>query len=208
VDLSRIWRSSCAQECGTGGLLRELRERNYTGSYTILTDWLRPQRSSARVVAVRRFETAPGKQAQVDWGDLGTPGIAGQDQKLHGFSFTLGRFSRTGNAPTAAAPAGNESFVIPPRSTATHQDRRMRGYLAPKVPVIDQVGYLPLDDLRATIFFQLVSARYERRSIILTSNKSYGTGDRSLATRSSPRRSWTDYCITRRPSTSAARAID
>jgi transposase len=38
-------------------LLRELRERNFTGSYTILTDWLRPQRSAARVVAVRRFET-------------------------------------------------------------------------------------------------------------------------------------------------------
>jgi transposase len=44
-------------------LLRELRERNYAGGYTILTDWLRPQRSGARVVAVRRFETAPGKQA-------------------------------------------------------------------------------------------------------------------------------------------------
>src|SRR6266436_1241195 len=53
-------------------LLRELRERNYAGSYTILTDWLRPQRSATRVVAVRRFETAPGKQAQVDWGHLGT----------------------------------------------------------------------------------------------------------------------------------------
>lgn len=33
---------------------------------------------------------------------------------------------------------------------------------------------LPVDDLGATIFFQLVSARYERGSIILTSNKSYG----------------------------------
>jgi len=71
-------------------LLRELRERNYTGSYTILTDWLRPQRSSARVVAVRRFETAPGKQAQVDWGHLGTLEMAGKEQKLHGFTFTLG----------------------------------------------------------------------------------------------------------------------
>ena len=71
-------------------LLRELRERNYAGSYTILTDWLRPQRSAARVVAVRRFETAPGKQAQVDWGHLGTLELAGQEQKLHGFTFTLG----------------------------------------------------------------------------------------------------------------------
>jgi transposase len=71
-------------------LLRELRERNFTGSYTILTDWLRPQRGAARVVAVRRFETAPGKQAQVDWGHLGTLEMAGQEQKLHCFTFTLG----------------------------------------------------------------------------------------------------------------------
>jgi DNA replication protein DnaC len=66
-------------------------------------------------------------------------------------------------------------------------DRRMRVYLAPKVLAIDEVGYLPLDDLGATIFFQLVSARYERGSIILTSNKSYGDwgsifGDSILAT--------------------------
>lgn len=53
-------------------LLRELRGRNYAGGYSILTDWLRPQRESARVVAVRRFETRPGKQAQVDWGHLGS----------------------------------------------------------------------------------------------------------------------------------------
>src|SRR5437762_882741 len=45
----------------------------------------------------------------------------------------------------------------------------------------------PLDDRGATIFFQLVSARYERGSIILTSNKSYGDwgsifGDSIIAT--------------------------
>jgi DNA replication protein DnaC len=66
-------------------------------------------------------------------------------------------------------------------------DRRLRIYLAPKVLVIDEMGYLPLDDLGATIFFQLVSARYERGSIILTSNKSYGEwgsifGDPIIAT--------------------------
>lgn len=49
------------------------------------------------------------------------------------------------------------------------------------------MGYLPLDDWGATIFFQLVSARYERGSIILTSNKSYGDwgsvfGDPIIAT--------------------------
>ncbi len=35
----------------------------------------------------------------------------------------------------------------------------MRVYLAPKVLIIDEMGYLPLDDRGAAIFFQLVSAR-------------------------------------------------
>jgi len=66
-------------------------------------------------------------------------------------------------------------------------DRRMRVYLAPKILIIDEMGYLPLDELGATIFFQLVSARYERGSIVLTSNKSYGDwgsifGDPIIAT--------------------------
>jgi DNA replication protein DnaC len=66
-------------------------------------------------------------------------------------------------------------------------DRRLRIYLAPKVLIIDEMGYLPLDELGATIFFQLASARYERGSIILTSNKSYGEwgtifGDPIIAT--------------------------
>jgi len=66
-------------------------------------------------------------------------------------------------------------------------DRRMRVYLAPRVLIIDEMGYLPLDEMGATIFFQLVSARYERGSIILSSNKSYGDwgsifGDPIIAT--------------------------
>src|SRR6202795_1360911 len=66
-------------------------------------------------------------------------------------------------------------------------DRRMRVYLAPKVLVIDEVGYLPLDVLGPTIFFQLFSGRYERARIILTSNQSYGGwgsifGDSIIAT--------------------------
>jgi DNA replication protein DnaC len=66
-------------------------------------------------------------------------------------------------------------------------DRRLRVYLAPKVLIVDEMGYLPLDDLGATIFFQLVSARYERGSMIVTSNKSYGDwgtifGDPIIAT--------------------------
>jgi transposase len=71
-------------------LLRELREQGYAGGYTILTDWLRPQRQAAGVVAVRRFETPAGQQAQVDWGHLGSLLADGKEYKLWGFTFTLG----------------------------------------------------------------------------------------------------------------------
>lgn len=51
---------------------------------------------------------------------------------------------------------------------------KMRVLLRPKLLVIDEVGYLPLDRPAANWLFELVSRRYERGSIILTSNKSYG----------------------------------
>ena len=53
-------------------------------------------------------------------------------------------------------------------------DRRMRVYLSPKVLVVDEFGIWPYDRESATAFFTLVSARYERGSIILTSNKGFG----------------------------------
>lgn len=71
-------------------LLRELREREYGGGYTILTDWLRPKRRMVYAVAVRRFKTPPGQQAQVDWGHLGTLEEDGQVIPLWGFVLTLG----------------------------------------------------------------------------------------------------------------------
>ena len=71
-------------------LLRELRERGYCGGYTLLKDYLQPQREAARTAAVRRFETAPGHQAQVDWGDLGHVESSEGRQPLYGFVCTLG----------------------------------------------------------------------------------------------------------------------
>jgi DNA replication protein DnaC len=63
----------------------------------------------------------------------------------------------------------------------------MRVYLRPRILIVDEVGYLPLEPLAANLFFQLVSARYEKGSMILTSNKSFGEwgelmGDSVLAT--------------------------
>lgn len=71
-------------------LLRELRERGYTGGYTLVKEYLEPHRESARAAAVRRFETEPGRQAQLDWGDLGYLEQGGETRKLYCFVMTLG----------------------------------------------------------------------------------------------------------------------
>ena len=61
------------------------------------------------------------------------------------------------------------------KARAEHNlDRRLRVYLAPKVLIVDEFGIWPYDRDAATAFFTLVSARYERGSIILTSNKGFG----------------------------------
>lgn len=52
-------------------------------------------------------------------------------------------------------------------------NRQLAAYLRPAVLVVDEVGYLPLHRTEANMVFQLVSRRYERGSIILTSNKSF-----------------------------------
>ena len=71
-------------------LLRELKERGYRGGYTILKEYLHPRRQSAFAVAVRRFETPPGQQAQVDWGVIGHDETSGVRRKLSCFVMTLG----------------------------------------------------------------------------------------------------------------------
>jgi DNA replication protein DnaC len=40
--------------------------------------------------------------------------------------------------------------------------------------VVDEVGYIPFEAEAANLFFQLISARYERASLIVTSNKPFG----------------------------------
>ena len=52
-------------------------------------------------------------------------------------------------------------------------NRQLQAFLRPAVLVCDEVGYLPLNRAEANMVFQLVSRRYERGSIILTSNKAF-----------------------------------
>ncbi len=61
------------------------------------------------------------------------------------------------------------------RAQAEHRlDRRMRVYLAPRLLIIDEFGVWSYDRLAATALFSLISARYERSSVVLTSTKGFG----------------------------------
>jgi DNA replication protein DnaC len=66
-------------------------------------------------------------------------------------------------------------------------EEKLKQLVQPKLLIIDEIGYLPLDRLGANLFFQLVSRRYERCSILITSNQSltgWGQvfGDQVIAT--------------------------
>jgi len=53
-------------------------------------------------------------------------------------------------------------------------EERLKILSQPQLLIIDEIGYLPIDRQGANLFFQLVSRRYERGSIIITSNQSLG----------------------------------
>jgi DNA replication protein DnaC len=64
------------------------------------------------------------------------------------------------------------------RLAAAHASGKLQAELArvARYPllVIDEVGYIPFEAEAASLFFQLVSGRYERASLIVTSNKPFG----------------------------------
>jgi len=53
-------------------------------------------------------------------------------------------------------------------------EERLGFYAKPKLLIIDELGYLPFETNAAHLFFQLVSRRYERGSLLITSNRSVG----------------------------------
>lgn len=68
----------------------ELVTKGYLGKSTILRDFMQPHRESAIAKACTRYETPPGKQAQVDWGEFKLSKVDGSFMKVHAFVMILG----------------------------------------------------------------------------------------------------------------------
>lgn len=74
-------------------LLERLQKMGYDGGLSILREYTNRIRKKVLTEAVRRFETEPGLQAQVDWVELGKFILNGRLRNIYGFAMTLG-FSR------------------------------------------------------------------------------------------------------------------
>lgn len=61
--------------------------------------------------------------------------------------------------------------------SAAHGSGRLKSeikkYLKPRVLILDELGYLPIDKNGADLLFQVISGRYERGSLIITSNRAF-----------------------------------
>ena len=101
LDAHRAWLAVRAAQVNYSAqiLYQELRgERGYRGGYKVVQRAVRPLRDEAAVTSLtqRRFESAPGEQAQCDWGQVSVS-LRGVRTKLHVFVMTLG-YSRRGFA--------------------------------------------------------------------------------------------------------------
>lgn len=77
-------------EISAARIFRELRERGYSGGITIVRDYVSTIRPHEDISAIYRYETKPGVQAQVDWGDCGRILIDGTTHHLYCFAYVLG----------------------------------------------------------------------------------------------------------------------
>jgi DNA replication protein DnaC len=51
--------------------------------------------------------------------------------------------------------------------------REIGRYLKPGLLIIDELGYLPIDKFGADLLFQIISQRYERAPMVITTNRAY-----------------------------------
>ncbi|WP_438943722.1 IS21-like element helper ATPase IstB [Noviherbaspirillum malthae] len=113
---------------------------------------------------------------------LGPPGVG----KTH-LAVALGLKAIASGYRVLFTTAANLISILTKAHAEGRLEEKLKVFTTPRLLIIDEIGYLPIDRLGANLFFQLISRRYERGPMILTSNQSFAAwgdvfGDRVIAT--------------------------
>jgi DNA replication protein DnaC len=99
---------------------------------------------------------------------LGPPGVG----KTH-LAIALGIAATEAGYRTYFTTASDLVTALQTAHLEGNAGAKMRTFTGPSVLVIDELGYLPMDQTSAHWVFQVISRRYERGSIVLTSNRGF-----------------------------------
>jgi DNA replication protein DnaC len=113
---------------------------------------------------------------------LGPPGVG----KTH-LAVSLGLKAIEAGYRVLFTTAANLIAALTKAHAEGRLEEKLKVYTTPRLLIIDEIGYLPIERQGANLFFQLISRRYERGPMILTSNQSFAAwgdvfGDRVIAT--------------------------
>jgi len=92
--------------------------------------------------------------------------------KTH-FALALAHSACLNNVPTLFTQAVEIVNTLSAAQATNTLSKALKAYVAPRLLVIDELGYLPMDKRGADLLFQVISARYERSATIITTNMVY-----------------------------------
>jgi DNA replication protein DnaC len=92
--------------------------------------------------------------------------------KTH-LAIALGHTACTGGHSVLFSTAIDIINTLAAAQSAGQLKRQIRRYVQPAVLIVDELGFLPVDKHGADLLFQIISARYERAPIVITTNRAY-----------------------------------
>jgi DNA replication protein DnaC len=107
---------------------------------------------------------------------LGPPGVG----KTH-LAIALGILATEAGYRTYFTSAADMVQALQSAHLEGTAQYKLRTYTSPSVLAVDELGYLPLDQVSANWIFQVVSRRYEKGSVILTSNRGFADWNQVFA---------------------------